>query len=565
MSFRVRVLLAFLPVALVPLIVFGLGARGVARERLTEQYQRRVETLANGIRDDLRRRSDDVDRRLEALRDEALADNRLRRALMGVRAERSYLLDYARGAMRLAGLDMLLLQNDRGRVMSSGHFRNEFDRFPPAIHLMLQAVPGRMALVRVRAPDGPFLVLARAATFRVGDQTLGVSGGVALDEGLVAALAPDGELRVQLITPHDTLASRGADTTAERVVAEVTVPYIDAAAFGGISPARIVVSHSLGALETWRSGLDEWFRTAVLVSIGVALLLALWVSFTVTRPLARLAAQTAAVDFDRMEGEFPEARRDEIGALGRVLNGMMARLRAGTGRLREAERRATIGELAQQVNHDVKNGLAPLRQFFRHIWRVARDRPGDLARVVQERKEAVESGLGYLEGLAANYARLQTPLDQAPCDVNAVVRETVATAPVPEHARVDHRLGGNIPAVPADRIVLRRILENLLRNAIESLEAGTGVVSVTTEVVPGENDVPPAVRITVADTGKGMSPVERDRAFEAFYTTKPGGSGLGLTIVRRLVLDLGGRVRIESANGQGTAFVVELPGERDAA
>ena len=565
MSFRIRVLLAFLPVALVPLIVFGLGARGVARERLTDQYQRRVETLANGIRDDLRRRSDDVDRRLEALRDEALADNRLRRALMGVRAERPYLLDYARGAMRLAGLDMLLLQNDRGRVMSSGHFRNEFDRFPPAIHLMLQAVPGRMALVRVRAPGGPFLVLARAETFRVGDQTLGFAGGIALDEGLIAALAPDGELRVQLITPHDTLASRGADTTAERVVAEVTVPYIDAAAFGGISPARIVVSHSLGALVTWRSGLDGWFRTAVLVSIGVALLLALWVSFTVTRPLARLAAQTAAVDFDRMEGEFPEARRDEIGALGRVLNGMMARLRAGTGRLREAERRATIGELAQQVNHDVKNGLAPLRQFFRHIWKVARDRPGDLARVVQERKEAVESGLGYLEGLAANYARLQTPVAQTPCDVNAVVRETVATAPVPEHARVDHRLGGNIPTVPVDRIVLRRILENLLRNAIESLDAGTGVVSVTTEVVPGENDVPPAVRITVADTGKGMSPVERDRAFEAFYTTKPGGSGLGLTIVRRLVLDLGGRVRIESANGQGTAFVVELPGGRDAA
>lgn len=565
MSFRIRVLLAFLPVALVPLIVFGFGARDVARERLTEQYQRRVETLANGIRDDLRRRSDDVDRRIGALRDEAVADNRLRRALLGVRAERSYLLDYASGAMRLAGLDMLLLQNDRGRIMSSGHFRNEYDRFPPAIHLMLQAVPGRMALVRVRAPGGPFLVLARAETFRVGDQTLGFAGGTLLDSDVVAALAPDGELRVQLITPHDTVASRDADSTAERVVAEVSVPYIDAAGFGGLSPARIVVSHSLGALETWRRGLDEWFRTAVFVSVGVALLLALWVSFTVTRPLARLAAQTEAVDFDRMEGEFPESRRDEIGALGRVLNGMMARLRAGTGRLREMERRATIGELAQQVNHDVKNGLAPLRQFFRHLWRVARDRPGDLARVVGERKEAVESGLGYLEGLAANYARLQKPADQCPCDVNALVRETVATAPVPDHARVDPHLGSNVPVVTADRIVLRRILENLLRNAIESLDAESGIVSVTTEVVPGENDVPPAVRITVADTGKGMSPVERDRAFEAFYTTKPDGSGLGLTIVRRLVLDLGGRVRIESANGHGTAFVVELPGERDAA
>ena len=193
MSFRIRVLLAFLPVALVPLIVFGFGARDVARERLTEQYQRRVETLASGIRDDLRRRSDDVDRRLAALRDEAVADNRLRRALLGVRAERSYLLDYASGAMRLAGLDMLLLQNDRGRVMSSGHFRNEFDRFPPAVHLMLQAVPGGMALVRVRAPDGlgdgagPRRQDRRAVLRPPGDEHVGRGEGHAVPEPRVAA------------------------------------------------------------------------------------------------------------------------------------------------------------------------------------------------------------------------------------------------------------------------------------------------------------------------------------------------------------------------------------------
>jgi signal transduction histidine kinase len=104
-----------------------------------------------------------------------------------------------------------------------------------------------------------------------------------------------------------------------------------------------------------------------------------------------------------------------------------------------------------------------------------------------------------------------------------------------------------------------------VRNGIDSLDSGPGVVSVTTELVPGENDVPPGVRITIADTGKGMTTDEREHAFEAFYTTKPGGSGLGLTIVRRLVLDLGGQVRIASQNGSGTSFVVELPGSRDAA
>jgi signal transduction histidine kinase len=68
------------------------------------------------------------------------------------------------------------------------------------------------------------------------------------------------------------------------------------------------------------------------------------------------------------------------------------------------------------------------------------------------------------------------------------------------------------------------------------------------------------VRITVADTGRGMTRTELDRAFDDFFTSKPGGTGLGLSIVRRLVLDLGGALRIDTAPGSGTRAVVELPG-----
>ena len=71
----------------------------------------------------------------------------------------------------------------------------------------------------------------------------------------------------------------------------------------------------------------------------------------------------------------------------------------------------------------------------------------------------------------------------------------------------------------------------------------------------------PVVRITVADTGKGMSREELNRAFDDFYTTKPDGTGLGLSIVRRLVLDADGALRVETAPGAGSKFIVELPGE----
>ena len=88
-------------------------------------------------------------------------------------------------------------------------------------------------------------------------------------------------------------------------------------------------------------------------------------------------------------------------------------------------------------------------------------------------------------------------------------------------------------------------------------KAGGAVTIFTSRIAP---DSPSGwVRITVADTGPGMSRPELDRAFDDFYTTKPGGSGLGLSIVRRLILDLNGTLRVETEPGAGTRVMVELP------
>jgi two-component system sensor histidine kinase HydH len=102
--------------------------------------------------------------------------------------------------------------------------------------------------------------------------------------------------------------------------------------------------------------------------------------------------------------------------------------------------------------------------------------------------------------------------------------------------------------------MLRRVLENLIGNGLESLDRADGAVTVSTEPATGGG-----VRITVADTGRGMSREDLNHAFDDFFTTKPGGTGLGLSIARRLVLDLGGTLRIQTEPGVGTRAVVELP------
>jgi signal transduction histidine kinase len=111
----------------------------------------------------------------------------------------------------------------------------------------------------------------------------------------------------------------------------------------------------------------------------------------------------------------------------------------------------------------------------------------------------------------------------------------------------------DLPSVSADRVVFRRILENLVGNAVD---AG-GNVLVSTAPITRDRDA--GVTVVVADTGPGMTRAQLDRAFDGFYTTKDGGTGLGLSIVRRLVLDLGGTLRVDTGPGEGTRVTVELP------
>ena len=552
MSFRARLLLGFGAVVLVPLTVFGWRIREVMVNRLTAEYQQRVAALVSVIRADLDQRSAGIAPRLAALRDAIARDNRFRvAALQG--GERSYLLDYAGDAMRLAGLSLLQIQDETGRIVSSGHFRNEYDQSDPALPRLLAAAPAGTALVEARGAEGPFLALARVDSLRIGGRRFTLVGGIAVDSSLLARLTPDSELTVAVALPSDT--SSGPDP-ATQVFSALAVPFVMAGDSARLLPAHIVVSHSLASLVALRRGVALSFLVAVLVTALIALLLASWLSTRISRPLTALAAKTADVDMDRLDVAFDSDRPDEIGALSRLLGAMTERLRAGAARLRETERRLAMGDLARQVNHDIKNGLIPIRNVFRHLGQAAGETPDRLAAAFRDRQTTIESSISYLENLASNYARLYPQPARESCDVNAVVRETVKRVRETGQANLRLELAEGLRPVRTDPLVLRRILENLIGNAIDSLAARAGSVTVST----GANGAA-GVRITVADTGKGMTQEELNRAFDDFYTTKPGGTGLGLSIVRRLALDANGTLRVETQPGAGSRFIVELPGE----
>jgi signal transduction histidine kinase len=539
MTFRTRLLAGFGAVVLVPLAVFGLGIRREMSRRLSAESQGRVTSLVRVIDADVTREGDAIAGRLAALKEALAADNRFRAALL-MGADRAYVLDYGGDAMRLAGLDFLQILDDENRVVSSGRFRNEYDR-PAAVP------PAGAALARARAPEGPFLALVRADSLRLAGRRFAVVGGIAVDSLFLSRLAPDSDLVVSIVLP-----GAAPQESAGTVVGELRYPFLDADAGPG-GEARIVVQRSFGLLDALRRDVNFWFGAAVLVTALVAVLLAGWLSTRISRPLSELAEKTAAIEVDRLDVAFASDRDDEIGALSRLLGAMTERLRAGAARLREMERRVALGDLARQVNHDIKNGLAPLRNVFRHLAQVAETEPAQLPRVFAERQGAVESSIGYLETLAANYARLYPQPERRPADANAVVREALRQVTAADHAELHTELRDGLPPVRVDVLVLRRVIENLLGNAVDSLEGRPGTVTVATERGNG------VVRITVGDTGRGMTKDEVARAFDDFYTTKPGGTGLGLSIVRRLVLDSAGTLRVDTEPGKGSRFIVELP------
>jgi two-component system nitrogen regulation sensor histidine kinase NtrY len=200
--------------------------------------------------------------------------------------------------------------------------------------------------------------------------------------------------------------------------------------------------------------------------------------------------------------------------------------------------------------------LAPIRHVLRHLTQVAADEPASLPQVFEERRDTLESSVAYLDTLAGNYARLTPVMQSGPCSLNDVVREVARLSE--GRASLLLALASDLPLVRGDELAIRRVLENVVGNAADSLDGKAGAaVTITTEL--SGDPATPSVRVIVADQGRGMTQAELDRAFDDFYTTKERGTGLGLTIVRRLIQDLGGRLRIETEPTIGTRVIIELP------
>jgi two-component system nitrogen regulation sensor histidine kinase NtrY len=225
--------------------------------------------------------------------------------------------------------------------------------------------------------------------------------------------------------------------------------------------------------------------------------------------------------------------------------------------LEKVQRLAAWREVAQRIAHEIKNPLTPIKLSAQRLQRkfgpMTEDKSfNDCAELIVREVERLQQMVAEF----SNYAKLPE-LTPVPGDLGALLAEVVGTFAT-AHRRIEWTVESDpaLPEISFDAEGLRRVFINLLTNAAEALEGSEG----GRVVARAEHDPARGVaRVSVADNGPGFSQEERARMFEPYFSRKKTGTGLGLTIVRSIVTDHKGQVRVEAASPHGSVFLVELP------
>ena len=285
----------------------------------------------------------------------------------------------------------------------------------------------------------------------------------------------------------------------------------------------------------------------------LSILLAGWLGRLLSAPISDLSRKTRLVNLDNLNVNFHSSRSDELGDLSRTLSLMTTRLRKNRRDMIDAERRATIGDIARQINHDIKNGLTPIRNIVQHFDETAKTDDADLVSVFEDRRDTLFSSIEYLRQLAANYSKISGQANHGPVEIVDLLHRVVDDTVHRGHTATQFVSSEKSVLVSATELGLRRIFENVIGNAVDASHSAESPILVSLDV---NGDT---VAISISDSGTGIRPEDQPRVFDDFFTTKTDGTGLGLSIVRRLVMDLYGSIRLERSSDEGSCFVVTLP------
>jgi len=222
-----------------------------------------------------------------------------------------------------------------------------------------------------------------------------------------------------------------------------------------------------------------------------------------------------------------------------------------------AQKVAAWREVARRLAHEIKNPLTPIQLSAERLRRHFSTAPPAAKALVDECTVTIVGEVESLKGLVdefSQFARMPSPRT-IPTDLAQLITDTISLyRGIFSDVRIDQRFAPGIPLVRLDAEQIKRVIINLVDNAIEAMER-RGHIVVETQLDPSNS----LVRVVVADDGPGIPPAEREKLFLPYYSTKRRGSGLGLAIVRRIIAEHGGSIEVGNNAPRGTRFTIELP------
>jgi two-component system nitrogen regulation sensor histidine kinase NtrY len=227
-----------------------------------------------------------------------------------------------------------------------------------------------------------------------------------------------------------------------------------------------------------------------------------------------------------------------------------------------SNRLSAWAEMARRVAHEVKNPLTPIQLAVEHLMRVWEDQSPNFQNVLQTCSSTILRQVKALRRLVSDFSQYGRPsiIDRAEIKLDDFLKDLAMSYAIhlPEGVEIETQIEPGLPPVRVDTEKLRGALMNIIENGLQAMD-GKGLI-----LLQAEHDPNGFVRIKIKDSGQGVPPEVLPRLFEPYFSTKTGGTGLGLPIARKNIEEQGGQIEVHSKQGEGTTVTIVLPEARVA-
>lgn len=290
---------------------------------------------------------------------------------------------------------------------------------------------------------------------------------------------------------------------------------------------------------------------------ALSIVTAIFISNYVTKPLKLIQDKLSKIKLGTTNEPIEWKENDEIGNLVSEYNRMIAELSKSADLLAKSERESAWREMAKQVAHEIKNPLTPMKLSVQHLQRTWKDDGPDMDQKMERLTKTIIEQIDTLSSIAtefSNFAKMpKANLEKI--DIKELIGNTIALFHDSENLEIIFETKIVSDAfVNADKEQLLRVFNNLIKNAAQAIpEERKG------KIVVALNQEKQHFLISVTDNGNGINDDVLDKIFVPNFTTKTGGMGLGLAMVKNIIETINGRIWFETKTGTGTTFYVSLP------